>query len=293
MDGRRAHQFQLVDVPDKSGAQLFLDTANLDRAGRKATALSLVVLGADDERNAGYTDEVVALRQVEYDCAAQTMTIEAMAAWNRHGRLTLQDVSAWSPRAASASAAVGSEINAACLARGWRKTDPAYASVDDAWAHTRSTWPARPEPPWRLTCLWNALTPEQRNTISTAAKVDWRLDGSLSDASLGVVFRACHSPDEHARLAGQQHERYGMRQAAIDHFRAAGISEARLRQSWQEVPWRDRQTVIEAQTVLDAKTREAVEVIVVQAATPLGLSSYDDLRLFGNFINAQAILEPD
>jgi hypothetical protein len=300
MAGERSHRFVQIAVADPDGATLYLDAANLKREGSRLKGLSLVILGRADQR--GYASNptanapersVVALRQVSYDCIHPSMTVEAQAVWNRFGESLGETEIAFAPRSGSSSAAIASEISAACSAAKPKPSAQTFATVDDAWAYARSVWPPNRRV-WKESCIWEHVPPDVQNASAAAIIADERPNLGMSEASYVEMFHACGVPDAEQMTARQRFSRYGFRQAALEYFRTRhDLTEAQLYKAWMGISWHDRQRIPKSQMQHTSEELAAANEIVSAAAATLGLSSDDDRRMFSYFIGAQAFLDAD
>jgi hypothetical protein len=292
MDGEHPHRFLPLAIQNTDGAVLYLDVANLKREGAGAEGLSLLVLGAKDQRGNTANNGVVALRRVVYDCDHLSMSVGGQAIWNRYGIFMGASAVDFDRRGASTSRAAAAEISAACAGG---KAGPAttYASVDDAWAHAHALWPPAPPSETLRTaaCLWEHAPAGIRSTMTAAVLAHRRANPIPYLTALAPVLPACGVSAANKWLAFGEVSRYAERKVALEQLQASrGLTETKLNKIWAEMTWLDRLRIERMGT---AEDRAAAETALAALAASSGITSQQDAAVFATFMSSEAFFDDD
>jgi hypothetical protein len=292
MAGEKPHRFVPVAIFDPRGAVLFLDMGNLVRDGAHASGLSLAVLGPDDQRGASSFGSTVALRSVSYDCAARTLTLQQQASWNRYGVFQGPLGGNGEARAGRLSPILAAEIDAACADHP-RPATRAFASIEDAWDFARSQWPPRQQT-WKASCLWDATPQAARDAYLAGRRANQARPLPLTPDALKPIIRACGVLGADEGSARWAFGRYALQRSAIDRLGAAhGVTEAALYKAWRELSWRERERLAAMQSVISGDDQRVESQLVWRVSAALGLTTDEDRQEVKDYLDTEAVLEPD
>ena len=274
MEGTAPHRFVAIARDAARGNVLFIDMASRQSDGDRATALTFALLGPDAQHFGIGFGSVAILRNVRYDCAANTMTVAAHAGWDRLGTLTgLQTMDAPS-RSAADSSVTASEIRAACTGE-VAADGPSFASTDEAWADAVAHMPPPPQLAWTA-CVWGRMSVERQASLTA----NWRNSGPLRHAQLtraeiGPWLAACGIGEAFEQTVSSDVVRYAEQRGALQDLAAKNLTEAQLLTAWKNLSWSDRQRFVRTQRAYTQDDLSFQTHILAQLAMALGPSIND------------------
>ena len=236
-------RFRAIATDRSNGNTLFLNLSSVIRDGQSATGQSLALLGPNAQRFSGEYAAVVALRNVQYDCAARTMTVTVQADWDRDERFAGETLAAFAPRSAKEASVIETEIETAC----GTVPPPAgadYSSIQEAWHAIRDSWPPSWLESW-LPCLWNHASPDSTNAY--VAHWTGASDAQLfrpPEAEMQPLSVACGIPREYADLAFVKLRYYATERAALSRLAGRDLDDAKILAAWRGQGWTERLKLI-------------------------------------------------
>ncbi|GEM_PF-2288017 len=283
----RAHRFEPLPLAPGALGRTYLDALSMVRQGGEVETVALAALPSPGR--ADLRAHAAEMRSTRYDCRRKTLTVQSSAVWNGYGGLVRVEEKPAPPRAAAQSPAIAAEIEAAC---GSFKADGAPA-IDALAAIAANQEDALSPRAWKISCVWDGLTPDQRVPwIDMWDGRDRNVFPELRGGEL-LVAKGCGATSSEVSVAAQALRQraiqYGVTQRLIDRYGA--LFEQRTLAAWNALPEMDRRRF--AQPWRDAATseREFQTTLILRMAKTIGLKSRDDVMLLAQYLKSQAALQ--
>ena len=285
-------RFRAIATDRSNGNTLFLNLSSVIRDGQSATGQSLALLGPNAQRFSGEYAAVVALRNVQYDCAARTMTVTAQADWDRDERFAGEHLphllravqkkpQSSRPRSIPLAAPFlrrrgrtihqfkrrGTPFAIAGRHHGWRAGYPVSGTTPRPTARTRMSriGPARPTRNFS-----DRRRPKSNRCRSPAGY-----------------------PREYADLAFVKLRYYATERAALSRLADRDLDDAKILAAWRGQGWTERLKLIQDFHSFTTSDIEYGLAFRDRFATTLGLrsSDADGRKWLGEYIRSQAWIE--